>query len=348
MDQKNRQPFGAIRGGEQAEILTLDNGQLSCRVVTCGAAVQSLTVPDRDGRPVDVVLGYDSLEEYLKRDGFLGAVVGRYANRIAGGVFTLDGETYHLACNDGPNHLHGGPRGYFARSWSVEELTPSRAVLVLDSPDGDEGYPGHLVLRTVYTLKENSLEICFEAETDRATPVNPASHCYFNLSGHSSGTAMDETVQLFAGSYTPTDETGIPTGEIASVSGTPMDLRGPVKLQDRIGADFPQLRQANGFDHNYVLGGTAGEMRPAARAWSEKTGILMEAETTEPGMQFYTANSLTTRKGKGGAQYGPRCAFCMETQHYPDSPNHPAFPSCILREGEHLEERTRFRFRRLP
>lgn len=341
----NTIPFGTTPQGRQVELLTLDNGQISCRILTLGATLQALKVPDGHGRKTDVVLGYDTLTEYLENDGYLGAVVGRYANRIAAGRFSLNGRDYTLAINNGPNHLHGGLVGYSHRVWQVAELTDTRAVLTLDSPDGEEGYPGHVQVQVTYTLSGASLTIQYQAVTDADTPCNLTNHAYFNLSGHDSGNAMDQELQLRAASYTPTDETSIPLGTVEPVEGTPMDFRALTPLGGRIDVPFQQLQLGNGYDHNYVVQGEIGTLRPCATALSRRSGIVMEVETTSPGVQLYTANFVPQgRKGKGGCAYGPRHAFCLETQFFPDSPNQPAFPDAVLRPGKPFDHTTRFTF----
>lgn len=339
-------PFGVMPDGTAVELYTLTAGALSCDVITFGGSLQSLRVPDRTGRPVDVLLGFDTLEPYRTHGKSLGALVGRYANRIGGARFTLNGKTYPLAANNnGVNHLHGGLVGYNQRVWTVEKATDSSLTLSLFSPDGEEGYPGNLTVRVTYTLTEEGLTIAYRAECDRDTVCNLTNHAYFNLSGHGSGPVLDQTIQLLADRYTPTDPLSIPTGEIAPVEGTPMDLREPTPIGARIGEDFPQLRQAGGYDHNWIPGGEPGSLRPIARAASAVTGISMEVLSTLPGVQFYTGNYLDgCPAGKGGAAYGDRWGFCLETQFYPDSPNHANFPSCVLRAGEVFDHTAAFRF----
>lgn len=345
MNESIRCPFGTTPSGEQVEQLTLSNGILTCRLLTFGATLRSLVVPDKDGRPVDVILGYDTLEEYRTQDGYLGAVVGRFANRIAGGRFTLNGREYTLAVNNGPNHLHGGLVGFSYQVWAVEELTADRAVLSLVSPDGQEGYPGTLRVRVTYRLEGSALSIRYEAETDRDTPCNLTNHSYFNLAGQGSGPVLDQEIALHASQYTPADGTSIPLGVLEPVSGTPMDLTRPTPIGAHLDEPFPQLELGHGYDHNFVIDGPMGQLRPAAWARCAATGIVMETETTLPGVQFYTANFLETgRKGKGDAVYGPRHAFCLETQFFPDSPNQPGFPSCILRAGGRYDHTTCYRF----
>lgn len=336
--------FGVTTNGEEVRELTLDNGILSAKVITFGGTLRVLMVPGRSG-PVDVVLGYDTLEQYEREDGYLGALVGRYANRIAGGKFTLNGREYTLAANDGPNHLHGGTVGYSHRVWSVDEADAERTVLTLDSPDGEEGFPGHLHVKVTYALEGDALSIHYEAVCDRDTICSLTSHSYFNLSGQGSGTVLDQEIRLFSAAYTPTDSTSIPLGIVVPVEGTPMDLRSPIPIGARIGESFPQLEQCGGYDHNFVVDGQPGVIRPAAVVRSGTTGVVMEVETDSPGVQFYTANFLEERrKGKQGAVYGRRHGFCLETQHYPDAPNQPAFLSAALKAGERYDQTTRFRF----
>lgn len=336
--------FGVTKNGEEVRELTLDNGVLSCAILTFGATLRALFVPGKAG-PVDVVLGYDSLEQYETEGGYFGATVGRFANRIAEGRFTLNGREYVLARNDGPNHLHGGTVGWSHRVWTVEEADGARAVLSLDSPDGEEGYPGRLRARVTYALEGDALSIRYEASGDRDTPCSLTNHSYFNLAGQGSGPVLDQELKLFASAYTPADSTSIPTGEIEPVEGTPMDLRVPGPIGARIEEPFQQLVWGRGYDHNFVVDGRPGTLRPAARAASRTTGVVLEVETTSPGVQFYTANYVEEgRRGKNGAVYGFRHGFCLETQYFPDAPNCPAFPSATLRAGEAYDQLTRFRF----
>ena len=344
MNKKSGTPFGVTKNGEEVRELTLDNGVLSARVITFGGALQALEVPGRTGR-VDVVLGYDALEQYEREDGYLGALVGRCANRIAGGRFTLNGKEYALAVNDAPNHLHGGTVGFSHRVWTVEAADAEKVVLTLDSPDGEEGYPGRLRVRVTYALEGAALSIRYEAAGDRDTICNLTNHSYFNLSGQGSGTVLDQEIRLFSSAYTPTDSTGIPLGSVEPVEGTPMDLREFTPIGARIGEAFPQLTQSGGYDHNFVLDGRPGAVRPAAAVRSGATGVVMEVETDSPGVQFYTGNFLKEgRKGKAGAVFGWRHGFCLETQQYPDAPNQPDFPSVVLKAGERYDRTTRFRF----
>ena len=258
MTQPSRRPFGTTPGGQPVELLILDNGTLRCELLTLGATLRTLEVPGRNGSRVDVVLGYDAQEDYLTYGGYLGAVVGRFANRIARGRFSLNGKEYTLAVNDGPNHLHGGLVGFSHRGWQVEELTDDRAVLSLTSPDGEEGYPGTLTARVTYRLDGSALELRYEAVSDKDTPCSLTNHSYFNLAGHASGPVLDQEICIHAQGYTPTDGTSIPLGTVEPVEGTPMDLRAPTAIGTHIEDDFAQLRQAGGYDHNYVVEGACG------------------------------------------------------------------------------------------
>ena len=342
---EGRRRFGTVGEDSPIELLTLDNGIISCEILTWGGTLRALRVPDRSGCPVDVALGCDTLEEYLAHDAYFGAIMGRYANRIAKGSFTLHGRRYALAVNNGPNHLHGGNIGFDRRIWHVRELTPIRAVLTLVSPDGQEGYPGTLKTSVTYELRESSLEIRYQAHCDQDTPCNLTNHSYFNLAGQGTGPVLDQEVRLNAACYTPADENSIPLGMLEQVDGTPMDLRSWTAIGAHIGEPFPQLIMGNGYDHNFAVDGMPGTLRPAAAARARQTGIVMEVETTMPGLQFYTANYVAKGcPGKGGAAYGPRHGFCFETQFFPDSPNQPAFPSAILAAGEAYDHRTVFRF----
>ena len=330
--ENNRTVFGAMPDGTPVEELTLRSGGLACKIITYGGAVRSLSVPDRDGNPVDVALGFDTMEGYLNQDGYLGALVGRYANRIGGAKFTLNGVEYQLAANDGPNSLHGGNVGFSHRVWTVEEQSGDSVTLSLTSPDMQEGYPGTLRVRVTYSLSKEGLAIDYRAVCDRDTVCNLTNHTYFNLSGHDSGSVEGQYIRLNASRYTPTVPGSIPTGEIAPVDGTFMDLRHIQPIGACIDEDFDQLTMAGGYDHNWVIDGWDGSLRPAAWAWSPDTCIVMECFTTLPGVQFYAGNYLDgCPAGKGGAPYGRRHGFCLETQHFPDSPNQPGFPSCVLK-----------------
>ncbi len=345
MTHVQRVPFGRLPDGTQTEKLTLRRGGLSCDILTYGGAVQRLTVPAASGGDADVVLGLETLEDYCAQDKYLGALVGRYANRIGGAAFSLNGTRYALSENEGGNHLHGGLRGFDKQVWAVEEAGENFVVLALFSPHGQEGYPGDLSVRVTYTLTHTALEIEYWAVSSLDTICSLTNHTYFNLAGHDSGPVTNQWIQIFGQAYTPVGPGSIPSGEIAAVEGTPMDLRVPRRIGAEIDAPFPQLALAGGYDHNWVVDGPAGTLRRAARAWSEETGITLEVLTTMPGMQFYTGNFLAPcPAGKGGVQYGNRWGFCLETQHFPNAPNCPAFPSPRLGQGEIYRQKTVYRF----
>lgn len=343
--EQNRTAFGRMPDGAQVDKLTLRDGALSCEIITYGGAVRSLIVPDRDGNPVDVALGFDTLEDYRAQTKYIGALVGRYANRIGGAKFTLNGVEYPLYKNDGENSLHGGLVGFDKQVWTVEALTDNSVTLSLTSPDGQEGYPGTLSVRVTYTLADGGLAIDYWAKSDKDTVCNLTNHSYFNLSGHDSGSVESQDIRLYASRYTPTVPGSIPTGEIAPVDGTFMDLRRTQPIGACIDEDFEQLTIAGGYDHNWVIDGWDGTLRSAAWAWSPDTCIVLECFTTLPGVQFYAGNYLDgCPAGKGGAPYAKRWGFCLETQFFPDSPNNPNFPSCVLKAGEEHRSKTVYRF----
>lgn len=345
-----RASFGRTADGRPVEIFTLSNARgMEVRAMSYGATIVSIRVPDRNGRFADVALGFDSLAPYETISPYFGAVVGRYANRIARGRFTLDGRTYTLPLNNGPNSLHGGTVGFDKRAWAAEPFTHGDTVGVTfryTSPDGEEGYPGTLHVRVTYALApDDALAIRYEATTDKPTVVNLAQHTYFNLAGEGSGDVLRQVMTIHADRYTPIDSTLIPTGELASVAGTPFDFRTPTAIGARIGAPNVQLERAGGYDHNFVLNRTGSGLALAARAEDPASGRTLEVWTTEPGLQFYTGNFLDgTIHGKDGHVYVHRGAFCLETQHFPDSPNHPAFPSTVLRPGGTFRSETVWRF----
>ena len=336
--------FGTLPDGRGVEVYTLVNKNgLKARLTDYGATLVELTAPDRDGRFGDIVLGFDSLEGYLKSSPYFGCIVGRYGNRIAKGRFTLDGVEYELATNNGANHLHGGIVGFDKVLWTAEPISTAGARGVKFgylSPDGEEGYPGNLRVAVTYLLTdENELSIRYEAETDRATPVNLTHHSYFNLAGQGNGDILGHELTLFAPSYTPVDNGLIPTGEIAPVAGTPFDFGKPAAIGARI-AQVP-----GGYDHNFVLAGGGGKLVRAATVYEPAMGRVMEISTTEPGIQFYAGNFLDgTISGKGGKVYDKHYGFCLETQHFPDSPNQPGFPSTILRPGSKYQSLTVHKF----
>lgn len=351
-DSAQGEPFGVVEG-DSVKVYTLRNAAgMEARVTNYGGIILSLMVPDREGQLGDVVLGFDSPGGYLEGNpAYFGAIIGRYGNRIAGGRFTLEGETYELARNDGPNHLHGGVKGFDKVVWDAEPFRrdgESGLEFRYTSPSGEEGYPGTLEATVTYTLTDgNELIFDYHAVTDRATPVNLTQHSYFNLAGHGSGDILDHVVTIDAEHFTPVDSTLIPTGEIRPVEGTPFDFTEPTPIGARIEEDTEQLRFGLGYDHNFVLRreGPAAEPVLAARVAEQTSGRVMEILTTEPGLQFYSGNFLDgTLTGKDGVVYEHRTGFAMETQHFPDSPNQPAFPATILRPGEQYTSRTIYRF----
>jgi aldose 1-epimerase len=346
-----RQPFGTTSDGRAVERFTLASPSgVTIAVLSFGGVIQSIVAPDRAGALADVTLGYDTLPEYEKDKSYLGALVGRYANRIRAGRFSLDGRDYTLAQNAGGNHLHGGMRGFNKAVWFVEPFEESGDLgLVLEhvSPAGDEGYPGTLRARVTYRLTETGeLAIDFLATADAATPVNLTQHAYFNLAGSGSGDILDHVLELNASRFTPVDETLIPTGELRTVRGTPFDFSTPETVGSRIGASDEQLRLAGGYDHNFVLDRAAGaELSLAARLTDPVSERGVDIHTTEPGIQFYTGNFLDgTVMGKGGVPHRYRSGLALETQHFPNSPNEPAFPTTILRPGQEHRSRTVYHF----
>jgi aldose 1-epimerase len=348
-----REPFGETGDGRRVDAYTITNARgLELRAVTYGGVILSLRTPDRAGRLDDIVLGFDSLDDYVGDSPYFGAIVGRYGNRIAGGRFVLGGTTYQLATNDGAHHLHGGRRGFDKVVWDAEPFDgPRRAGIVLSytSPDGDEGYPGTLAVRVTYALTDdNELVVDYYATTNHPTHVNLTQHTYFNLAGDGTRDVLDHEVTLFAARYTPVDVTLIPTGEIALVEGTPLDFRTPTAIGARIDQPHPQLRNGLGYDHNFVLDRDGAAFTRAARVTEPATGRVLDVHTTEPGLQLYSGNFLghgsAGVRGKSGRVYGPRYGFTLETQHFPDSPNKPHFPSTVLRPGEEYHSRTVFAF----
>jgi aldose 1-epimerase len=325
--------FGKLPSGTPVEQYTLTNANgLVCKIITFGAIVAELHAPDRNGRLGDIVLGFDSPGQYLKDKAHMGAVIGRVANRIAKGKFTLDGKIYTLATNNGPNHLHGGLKGFDKVVWTARPVTVKNGVavkLTYTSPDGEEGYPGTLEAAVVYTLTgDDELRMDYEATTDKATPVNLTNHSYWNLAG--GGDVLSHELMIAARNFTPADDTLIPTGEIKSVKGTPLDFTKPKP----IGRDIAQVTATRGYDHNFALDGGGKKIARAAIAFEPETGRVMEVLTDQPGVQLYTGNFLADAKGKHGRIYSKHHAFCLETQHFPDSVNHPDFPPVILRPGD--------------
>lgn len=350
MTEITKQPWGALSTGEQVQLFTLRNSKgTEVGITDFGGRITTLRTVDRAGKFADIVLGCDSLEGYVAKNPYLGALVGRFANRIASGLFELDGAHIHLAQNNGVNALHGGLRGFDKVVWQ-SEIAPANDGFALQlryvSRDGEENYPGTLDTVVTYTLTESDgLEIDYKATTNKTTVINLTNHSYFDLTGEFSGEILEHEISINADRFTPTDAGSIPTGELKSVEGTPFDFRVRTAMGARIDQDDPQLKSALGYDHNYVLNGTAGEVRLAARVYEPKYGRVMDVLTTQPGVQFYTGNHLDgSVKGKGGVHYGFRYGFCLETQHFPDSPNKPQFPSTRLEPGEQFHHKTLFRF----
>ncbi|MGD0090155.1 MAG: aldose epimerase family protein [Planctomycetota bacterium] len=345
-----KRSFGKTEDGQPVDLFTLRNASgLEAQITNYGGLLTALQVPDRNGKNADVVLGFDNLESYLKGHPYFGALVGRYGNRIAKGKFSLNGTNYTLAVNNGPNALHGGLKGFDKAVWQSKELqTEDGPALELThvSKDGDEGYPGTLTATVVYTLTDkNELKLEYSARTDKDTVVNLTHHSYFNLAGAGRRDILDHALMLNADRFTPVDKDLIPTGELRSVKGTPLDFTTPTTIGARINQDDEQLKFGSGYDHNWVLNGAGGKLELAARVTEPSTGRIMEVYTTEPGIQFYTGNFLdATNIGKGGKVYKHRYGFCLETQHFPDSPNHPAFPTTVLKPGETYRQTTVYRF----
>ena len=334
--------FGKLPDGTPVDLFTLTNSHgLVAKITNYGTIITELHVPDRHGRLGDIALGFDNLKQYLRENPYFGCTAGRVANRIAKGSFTLEGKTYTLAVNNGPNHLHGGIKGFDKVVWQAEPLMGAAVKFSHTSPDGEEGYPGTLKATVLITLTDaDELRIDYTATTDQPTPVNLTNHSYFNLGPN--GDILGHELALAAESYTPTDDMLIPTGEIRPVKGTPLDFTKPKP----IGAHFDQLAgDPRGYDHNFVLGNSGGKPRLAARVCEPKTGRVMEVHTNEPGVQFYTANFLDgTLTGKNGVVYRRHSGFCLETQHFPDAVNQPAFPSIIVRPGQTFRTTTVFKF----
>jgi len=334
---------------ELAEIFTLENrNHVAARITSYGGAIVSLMIPDRRGELADVVLGFDDVAGYRAGAGYLGALIGRCGNRIAGARFVLHGVEYRLAANDGPNHLHGGTKGFDKVVWdAAPRTTPAGPALELHylSPDGEEHYPGNLSVQVVYTLThDNELRIEAAATTDQDTIVNLTHHSYWNLAGHAAGTILDHRLVLDAERFAAVGAGLLPTGELRSVAGTPFEFRQPTAIGARIDHDDEQLRLGFGYDHSFAVDGVAGELRRAARVTEPASGRVLEVFTTEPAIQFYSGNFLDGMRGKAGAAYHRRSGFCLEAQHHPDAPNQPAFPSIVLRKGERYQTTTVYRF----
>ena len=346
-----KKPFGKTPDGQPVDLYVLSNKNgVEAAITNYGGAVVSLKVPDRNGKFGDVVLGYDSLDGYVNDKSYFGAIVGRYGNRIGHAQFSIDGKTYTLAKNNGENSLHGGIKGFNKAVWAAKELPVKNGQsleLTYLSKDGEEGFPGNLHVRVVYTLTDSSeLKIEYSATTDKKTVVNLTNHTYFNLAGPGSGDILGHQLVIEADKFTPVDASLIPTGELRDVPGTPLDFGKATAIGARIDQDDEQLKLGHGYDHNFVLRRAAGApISLAARVMEPNTGRVLEVWTTEPGVQFYTGNFLDgTARGKGGLAYARRSAFCLETQHFPDSPNQPKFPSVVLNPGEKYSTTTTYKF----
>lgn len=345
-----RSSFGTLPDGQAVEAFTFTNANgVEVKAISYGGVITSLEVPDKSGQLGDVVLGYDALQGYLDKSPFFGTIVGRYGNRIGKGTFTIDGQTYKLPINNGPNHLHGGPQGFDKKVWKAEPFERGDAVGVVfthTSPDGDMGYPGTLQARVTYTLtNDNTLRFDYEATTDKPTHVNLTQHSYFNLAGAGNGDILGHEIEFKADRYTPVDAGLIPTGELALVEGTPFDFRTATAIGARIDADHPQIKAGGGYDHNMVFTRTGSDLETLVTVHEPTTGRTMRVATTQPGVQFYTGNFLDgTITGKGGKVYGKRSGFCLETQHFPDTPNKPAFPTTLLKPGETYRQSTSYTF----
>jgi aldose 1-epimerase len=346
--------YGALPDGAAVEAFTVRNTNgVAYTAITYGGIIVSLETPDRHGVTADIALGFDHLDGYLGEHPYFGAIIGRYANRIARGRFTVDGTTYTLATNNPPNHLHGGDRGFDTAVWEAEPFSGNDGagvVLRHTSADGDEGYPGNLHVTVTYTLTDdNALVMDYRAHADAPTPVNLTQHTYFNLSGDPTRNVLDHIVSIDADRFTAVDDTLIPTGVLEPVAGTPFDFTTPHPIGARIEDDHEQLRRGNGYDHNFVLGTDETVLERAALVADPSSGRTLEVRTTEPGVQFYTGNFLDgSLTGKGGLRYARRSGFCLETQHFPDSPNQPAFPNTVLRPGDAFRSRTVWRFGIMP
>lgn len=339
--------WGTTKDGLKVTLYTLRNDKgMEAKISNYGGTIVSLKVPDKKGVFADVVLGFENFADYESKSPFFGCITGRYANRIAGGKFNLEGQTYTLAVNNGPNHLHGGKIGFDKKVWQTSPMQIDKGVgltLEYTSPDGEEGYPGALKCAVAYTLNDNNeFIITYSATTDKPTVLNLTNHSYFNLAGEGNGSILNHELTLFADQYTPTDDTLIPNGTLATVKGTPLDFTSPHPIGERIGADFKPLIQGVGYDHNYVISGPPG-LKKAAHVKDTASGRVLEVFTTQPGVQLYTGNHLNVT-GKQGHTYKSRDGFCLETQHYPDSPNQPAFPTSVLRPGEMYQHTCIYKF----
>lgn len=350
-----KESFGKTADGTEAEVYILTNAKgAEAKFTNYGAALTSLKMPDREGKFADVVLGFDSIdgytnEKYQKANPYFGAIAGRYANRIAGAKFSINNQEYKLAANNGKNSLHGGVKGFDKVFWQGKEVSAANGAAVeftYSSKDGEEGFPGNLTAKVTYTLTdENELKIDYSATTDKETLVNLTHHSYFNLAGEGSGDILTHELKINADKFTPIDAESIPTGELKSVEGTPFDFRAAKEIGKEIDADNEQIKNGKGYDHNFVVNGENGTLRQAAVVTEPKTGRIMEVLTTEPGIQLYTGNYLDgSLAGKSGGKYAKRTGFCLETQHFPDSPNRPDFPTTLLKPNETYKSSTVYKF----
>lgn len=335
--------------GKQADIFILKNKSgMNVAITNYGGRIVSLLVPDKDGKFRDVSIGYKTVDDYMNaNEAYFGATIGRYGNRIARGKFTLEGKEYTLPINNGPNSLHGGKKGFESKVWDAKQLDSSTLELKYFSKDGEEGYPGNLQTKVVFHLTpENELSMSYEAQTDKKTVLNLTNHCYFNLNGEGSGSILDHLMQIEADSFTPVDDTLIPTGKIEAVAGTPFDFTKPTPIGARINQNSEQLKNGKGYDHNFVLRkGKTVYIQLAAKATGNESGIVLEVLTQEPGLQFYSGNFMQSENTlKSGAKDDFRTAFCLETQHYPNSPNEASFPSTVLNPGETYATKSAYRF----
>lgn len=346
MSLVSKQTFGTTKDGSQIDLYTLTNkNNMQVMISTFGGTILSIKVPDKNGRFIDVVLGYDKLENYELQDKYIGALIGRHGNRIKKGHFSLNGKEYQLYCNDGNNHLHGGKIGFDKKVWSAKETDQGLAFTYI-SANGEEGYPGTLTVEVLYSLtNDNTLSIDYKAICDEDTVCNLTNHTYFNLAGYDSGTILNQKIQIFANYYTDADKESLPTGKIISVEGTPLDLREPTIIGDHIDDSFEQLQFAGGYDHNWVINDYDGTLRKAAFAYDDNTGITLTASTTLPGLQFYSGNYLDgAPEGKNHSRIFKRCGFCLESQYFPNALEHPNFEQPIIKKGEHWHALTTYQF----
>lgn len=345
-DSSSNQAFDSQIDGKEVKLFQLKNDKLAITLTNYGARLVSLNVPNKDGQLTDVILGYDSANEYKENyNNFYGAIVGRYGNRIGKASFKLNGEVYSLEKNDGENSLHGGTNGVYNKVWDIVSITPTSITLAYTSPDKEAGYPGTVKMEVTYTLDDNGLAIDYQATTDKETVLNLTNHAYFNLNGAGDSSILDHELQIDAKAITEVDDSLIPTGKSLPVAGTAFDFKMPTRIGARIEDENAQLKIGKGYDHNFELDKKDG-FQKVAQVYTSKTGIAMEVYTTEPGLQFYSGNFMkdTDPKGKAGKVYPFRSAFCLETQHFPDAPNHPNFASTVLKPGEQYSSKTTYKF----